>query len=183
MDRRRAGQRLYPVGPEAAEGEWASCDEGASRQVCLAPVQTRTFSGQGYATWGIRVPKPDGSEWKVPLAWDTFAAPTAVTPHTSGYQWNFSRTSRTTAGGASLVTLPEYRHLEDGDSEGKARWVPVAPDQVPTEMKLQETSWLRPAEEELEPCTAPEPPASCWRSPGPAAGRFRARLGDGSLVT
>ena len=28
----------------------------------------------------------------------------------------------------------------------------------------------------------PEDPASCWKMPGPKAGPFRARLGDGSVV-
>jgi hypothetical protein len=37
-------------------------------------------------------------------------------------------------------------------------------------------------EKPQKPCTAPDDPASCWKKPGPAAGPFQTRLGDGSVV-
>lgn len=166
-----------------AVGTWFSGGEPASGAISPRGACTRTFSDQGYATWEIRVPRPDGSEWKVPLAWDTFATPTAVTPQTSGYRWDFGLANRANTDGGSLATLPEYYRLEGGDEEGKARWVPVAPDQVPAETRLREIEWARPAEGEPEPYTTPDDPTSCWKRPGPAAGPFTARLGDGSVVT
>jgi len=162
---------------------WFAGGEPASGAIDPQGAYTRTFSDQGYATWEIRVPRPGGEEWKVPLVWDTFATPTAVTPHTHGYEWNYALATKTDTEAGSLVTLPEYYHLENGDDEKKARWVPVTPDKVPAETKLQDITWERPAEGEAEPYTTPNDPASCWKKPGPAAGPFKARLGDGSVVT
>ena len=162
---------------------WFSGGKPASGAIDPQGAFTRTFSGEGYATWQIYVPGPDGAERKVPLAWDAFATPAAPTPQTHGYEWNYTLATRTGTKAGPLVTLPEYYHLENGDDEKKARWVPVTPDQVPAETKLQETNWKRRAEAEQEPYTTPDDPESCWKKPGPVAGPFEARLGDGSVVT
>ena len=162
---------------------WFAGGKPASGAIDPQGAYVRTFSGKGYATWEICVPKPDGSEGKAPIVWEAFATPTAVTPHTYGYQWDFTLATRTDSQAGPLVTLPEYYHLENGDDEKKARWVPVPPDQVPAETKLQEIRWERPAEGPEEPYTTPDDRTSCWKKPGPVAGPFKARLGDGSVVT
>jgi hypothetical protein len=40
-----------------------------------------------------------------------------------------------------------------------------------------------PKEKPQEPRTTPDDPQSAWKKPGPKAGPFRVRLGDGSVVT
>jgi len=139
----------------------------------------RPFAKGGRATWEIRSGKDDKTQKKVPIAWNSFATPTAFDPATFGYQWN----AETTTQKGKLITLPEYFHLENAADEKKARWVPIAAEKVPTETGLQAIPWERPKERPEEPYTTPAEPKSRWKKPGPAAGPFKARLGDGSVVT
>lgn len=147
----------------------------------------RTFTGKGAATWQIRVPNRKGGgeekEKKINIAWNTFATPTAIDPNTFGYQWNYENATKTTTKNGQLVTLPEYYHLENGEDEKRAKWVPIAADKVPAETGLQKLTWERPKERPEEPYTTPDDPDSSWKKPGPAAGPFKAHLGDGSVVT
>ncbi len=139
----------------------------------------RVFGEKGYATWQIWWNEADGPEKKVPIAWDAFGTPTAIGPHTFGVEWKDTLTQKQDG----RVTLPEYFHLENGRDEKRAKWVPVAAEEVPAETGLRQIQWTRPAEGTPEPYTTPEEPDSCWNKPGPAAGPFQARLGDGSVVT
>jgi hypothetical protein len=140
----------------------------------------RTFPGNGYATWEIRVNDATGKETKVPLDWSSFAKPKQIDNHTYGYQWNSATTTKT---GSELTTLPEYFHLENGDNKKKAKWVPIPPEQVPAETGLQLLKWTTPSEEKQEPYGTPIEPSSSWKTPGPKAGPFKAHLGDGTVVT
>lgn len=143
----------------------------------------RTYPGRGRATWEICTPKPDGKENKVPIDWNAFATPTTIDDHTFGYKWNYANATKTTTKEGSLVTLPEYFHLENGNDAKKAKWVPISVDKVPAETGLQELKWDRPIEQKEEPYTTPDAPKSSWKKPGPVAGPFKAHLGDGSVVT
>ena len=77
------------------------------------------FTGGGGATWRIY---PDGTakEDKVPLAWNSFATPTALDAHTFGYRWNYQAVAKTDSKDGPLVTLPEYFRLEK-DEPGRNR--------------------------------------------------------------
>ncbi|MCB8933035.1 MAG: hypothetical protein M9921_14580 [Fimbriimonadaceae bacterium] len=134
----------------------------------------RTFPGRGSATWEIRTPGQGGKEGKVPLDWSAFATPFAHDANTFGYKWNDAATTRK----GDLVTLPEFYQLKAG-----AKWVPVSSDQVPADTGLHERKWERPNEPPQEAYDTPADPTSCWKKPGPAAGPFEARLGDGTVVT
>ena len=80
----------------------------------------------------------------------------------------------------SLVTLPEYYRL---DSTGKKpQWAVVSPKDVPPELGLTQYHFETPKEKPQDPRTTPDEAASCWKKPGPAAGPFKAHLGDGSVV-
>jgi len=143
----------------------------------------RRFTGGGRATWEIRSGESGKNEKKVPIAWNAFATPTAIDPNTFGYQWNYDNVTRTATKTGSLVTLPEYFHLENNADPKKARWTPIAADTVPTETGLADLKWDRPTEKPEEAYTTPSTPQSSWKKPGPAAGPFQAHLGDGSVVT
>lgn len=139
----------------------------------------RVFGARGYATWEIEWEQGDGTRRKAPVAWDTFGQIGAASPHTFGVRWNPSVVARR----GRLVSLPEYYRLQNGSDQKRARWVPVPPDQVPAETGLRGIEWKRPPEARPEPYTTPDAPDTCWKKPGPAAGPFRVRLGDGSVVT
>lgn len=155
-------------------------DGGAAASGSINPrgaaVQKLSDGGAGWKIWP---PKP--GEEPVPLAWRTFATPFTPDPLTFGYRWSRQLTRIKTANG-SLVKLPEYFRLST-NADKKPEWTPVSPKTVPTDTKLARLSFDRPSEPVSEPYTTPEEPSSCWKKPGPVAGPFQARLGDGSVVT
>jgi hypothetical protein len=136
-----------------------------------------TFTGKGGATWEIYPPgakKPN----KVPVAWSSFATPTALDEHTYGYKW----AKETVAKDGATVTLPEYYRLEK-DAKDKARWVVVSAKDVPAETGLAKVEFPRVPAADRKPYVTPDEAESSWKKPGPAAGPFEAKLGDGSVVT
>lgn len=141
-----------------------------------AALQKLSDGGAGWKIW----PPKTGDE-PVPLAWRTLATPYAPDALTFGYRWSDQLTRTKTAGG-SVVQLPEYYRLST-DAEQKPEWIPVLPKAVPAETKLASLHFDRPVEPVPEPYTTPEDPDCCWKKPGPVAGPFQARLGDGSVVT
>jgi hypothetical protein len=134
-----------------------------------------TFGKGGGSSWSIYPDTP--REEKASLPWKSFATSFTPNPITFGYRWDEQLTRKN----GSLVTLPEYYRL---DSDGKKpQWSVVSPKDVPPELGLTQYRFETPKEEPQEPRTTPDDPASCWKKPGPAAGPFQARLGDGSVVT
>lgn len=141
-----------------------------------------TFRGNGGATWKIYPwPEPKGKDAKVPVAWKTFATPFAPDPLSYGYRWNAELVKPTTTANGLLVTLPEYFHrITEATKSG---WQVVSSQSVPADAGLTQYRFERPKEEPQEPRVTPEDPDSSWKRPGPAAGPFNAKLGDGSVVT
>lgn len=152
---------------------------GAPTSGAIAPTgaHVRTFPGRGSTTWEIRTPGPDNKDLKVPIDWSSFASPVARDPHTFGYRWDDAATKRH----GPLVTLPETFRLEEEGS--KPRWVPIDLARVPEDTGLRGLTWPRPVEKPGEAYETPTEAGSPWKRPGPAAGPFQARLGDGSVVT
>jgi hypothetical protein len=137
------------------------------------------FTGKGGATWRIY---PDGTakEDKDPVAWNSFATPMAVDAHTFGYRWDLNVAKPTESRHGPLVKLPEYFRLVNNG--GKSQWVPVRAEEVPAETGLTQARFDRP-QRKPKAYVTPDDPASCWKKPGPKAGPFQAKLGDGSVVT
>ena len=128
------------------------------------------------SSWKIYAEKTPNEE-KVAIDWNDFATSHTPSPITFGYRWN----EQVTRKNGPLVTLPEYFRL---DSDGtKRKWVIVSPKDVPPELGLTQYRFETPKEKPQEPRTTPDDAASCWKKPGPAAGPFKVRLGDGSVVT
>ena len=162
---------------------WFSGGPPSTGAIDTRGAQMRTFKQGGYATWQIHSPGPNNKELKVPIDWNSFATPNVIDANTYGYKWNYATATKTDTQDGALVTLPEYFHLENASDPKKAKWVPIAVDQVPTETGLQKLTWDRPVEKPEEPYTTPSDPKTSWKKPGPAAGPFKAHLGDGSVVT
>jgi hypothetical protein len=155
-------------------------DGGAATSGAINPqgaaVQKLSDGGAGWKLW-----PPKKGEEPVPLAWKTLATPFAPDPLTFGYRWSDQLARARTAGG-SVVRLPEYFHLTTNASQ-KPEWTPVSPEAVPADARLTRLSFERPSEPAAQPYTTPEGPDCCWKKPGPVAGPFQARLGDGSVAT
>lgn len=160
---------------------WFEGGPVASGQIRDEGAVVHTFPGRGGATWRIYA---DGSskEERPPVAWNSFATPMAPDTHTFGYRWNLDLVRRTDSESGPLVTLPEYYRLVTNANQ-KAQWVPVPAEQVPPETGLHQVRFDRSSRKPPEPYVTPDDPASCWKKPGPVAGPFQAKLGDGSVVT
>ena len=59
----------------------------------------------------------------------------------------------------------------------------VSAKDVPAETGLAAVEFPRRPGGASEPYVTPDDKASCWKKPGPAAGPFEAKLGDGSVAT
>ncbi len=157
-------------------------DGGAEASGTIQPAGAimHQFTGKGGATWRI-YPDATPKEEKVPVAWTSFATPMAADPNTFGYRWDPNIVKQTESKNGSLVKLPEYYHLVK--SGEKPQWVPVSAAEVPAETGLAEAHFDGPKGRRPQAYVTPDDAASCWKQPGPAAGPFQARLGDGSIVT
>ena len=135
------------------------------------------FPGKGGATWEIYPPNTP-REKKVPLAWSSFATPTALDDTTYGYRWAKESVSKD----GSFVTLPEYYRLEK-DAKDKERWAVVSGKDVPPETGLAKVEFPKVTGPDRKPYVTPDEADSSWKKPGPKAGPFEAKLGDGSVAT
>lgn len=157
---------------------WFDGGNPSSGEVNSSGAFQRPFEGKGYATWEIRIPGKDGKEEKARLDWDSFAHPTIFDRLSYGYKWDPGAGTR--SGG--FETIPEYYRL-DKDAKGAPVWRPITPAEVPEETGLKSVKWRTPDESAQEPYATPLDSDPTWRQPGPKAGPFKARLGDGTLVT
>lgn len=160
---------------------WFEGGPPASGAIDQDGAVVHTFTGRGGATW--RIYGADvANEQRAPVAWSSFATPVALDANTFGYRWNRQLVLKSDSQHGSPVTLPEYYRLTTNEKQ-KAEWVPVPAAEVPVETGLAEFTFHRPRRSRPEAYVTPEEPTSCWKKPGPAAGPFRVRLGDGSTVT
>ena len=135
-----------------------------------------SFREGGGSNWSIYPPQTKRED-KVPLAWKSFATSFTPNPITFSYKWNDQLTMKN----GSLVTLPEYYVL--GTDGKKPQWNALSAKDLPSETGLAQHRLERAQEKPQEPRTTPDDAGSCWKKPGPAAGPFKVRLGDGSVVT
>jgi hypothetical protein len=159
---------------------WFEGGAPASGVIDAQAAIVHTFPGNGGATWRIYTASTPKDQ-KAPLAWKSFATPTALDPHTFGYRWNYQLTVTNDTKDGPLVRLPEYYRLVTNENK-KVEWAAVRPEAVPAETGLAKVRFDRPREARFDPYVTPDA-NSCWKKPGPAAGPFQARPGDGSVVT
>lgn len=156
---------------------WFAGGPVASGTIDPAAAALHTFKSEGYSTWRIYGPnEPDRQ--RAGVDWPSFAAPVALDPYTYGYRWDSTRTRAK----GRLATLPEYYRLGKA-KDGAAQWQAIEASAVPADAGLAPVSFRRPPQPQPEAYVTPEDPKSSWKTPGPAAGPFSVRLGDGSWVT
>ena len=160
---------------------WLDGGEAASGEIDPKAGSVHKFDGKGGATWEIYPPDTKKPK-KVPLAWRSFATPLALDDTTYGYRWTKDLVTKADSKDGSLVTLPEYYRLEKGPKD-KEQWVVVSPKDVPAETGLAKVAFPRSPAAKPEAYVTPDDADSCWKKPGPAAGPFEAKLGDGSVAT
>ncbi|MBS1703154.1 MAG: hypothetical protein JST12_15935 [Armatimonadetes bacterium] len=158
---------------------WFKGGHLSTGKVDPAGAQVRNFGDKGYATWQIWWKESDGKERKVSLDWSQIGEFRNWDRDTFGGQF-VGRLNRIESG---LVTLPEYYRLVQASDEKKSKWIPISPSDVPEETGLRKIRWERTKEGPPKPYSTPDEADSTWKKPGPAAGPFKVRLGDGSVVT
>ncbi len=135
-----------------------------------------SFMTEQASNWSI----DDGNtprEKRIPLDWQNIVTAVPRGEKDFEYRWNTKWVKRE----GPLVTLPEYYKLTT-NAEGKLHWTPVQPERVPAETGLTEMEFTPKPAQPMPPYVTPEDPDSCWKKPGPAAGPFEAKPGDGSTV-
>ena len=164
------------------DGVKAWFEGGAAVSGAINPdgAYVQTLRANGGSTWKIYAEKTP-KEQKVAMAWSSFATPIAPDPATYGYRWNEQFVRKVNDPDGARVVLPEYFHLQ---SDGKKnQWAVAKPTEVPAMSGLAELRFDRPQEKPPDPYDTPEASESSFKKPGPVAGPFKARLGDGSVVT
>jgi hypothetical protein len=156
---------------------WFNGGEEASGRIDVRDAAVHTFDGKGGATWRIYRPNTERHN-RVPLAWNSFATPTALDHVTYGYKW----AEETVARDGATSTVPEYYRLAK-DINGKEQWVVVNPKDVPAETGLAKVTFPQRRTAKPQPYVTPAEADSYWKKPGPARGPYEAVLGDGSVVT
>jgi len=160
---------------------WFDGGPPASGQINPQQAYVHQFGKGGRATWRIYtngVPK----EERVDLAWTSLATPIVPDTNTYGFRWNSALVRKTKDMNAPVVLLPEYYQLKT-NSDHKREWVPVRAENVPAETGLAGVRFPRVRDPHPEPYVTPTEANSCWKKPGPKAGPFQAKLGDGSVLT
>ena len=156
---------------------WFNGGKAAPGLIDPKAAAVHAFDGKGGATWQIYPPNT-ARDNKAPIAWSSFATPTALDETTYGYKWQKDAVAKD----AALVTLPEYYRLER-DKKDKERWVVVSAKDVPAETGLAKAEFPQRRGPDRRPYVTPDEADSSWKKPGPAAGPFEAKLGDGSVAT
>ncbi len=158
--------------------KWFDGGKAVTGEIDPKGAAVHTFQdGKGGSSWQI-YPPGTPREKKVPLAWGSFATPTALDEHTYGYKW----AKDTVMKDGAVVTLPEYYKLEK-DAKDKEKWVVVAAKDVPADTGLAKVEFPKRLAGDRTPYITPDAKESSWKKPGPVAGPFEAKLGDGSTVT
>ncbi len=194
----RMARTKYPVGPDGdstllhrvtsysktslwdAVEAWMDGGDPVDGAIDPKGAHVHPFNGDGGAGWRVfmrDVPKDKRPE----LATDSFMRPVLFDPTTFGFRWEDSVVTKTE--GVPEVTLPEYYRLEQVDEKSPGRWIPVSAVDVPAETGLVEVNYPPANADIKEAYVTPDDPESCWKKPGPVAGPFEARPGDGSVVT
>jgi hypothetical protein len=135
------------------------------------------FTGRGGSTWRIYSQGTQGDD-RIPLEWDSFAEPETYGKDSFGYKWNKKLIKEQDG----YFTLPEFYKLVDKKGQ-EPQWVVVSPGEIPPETGIVEADLELPGRKGLKPYVTPEDPESCWKTPGPVSGPFKAYPGDGTEVT
>ena len=139
-----------------------------------------TFKGKAGSSWKI-YPEKAPKEERWPIDWNSIANPMALDSTTFGYSWNDKLVKQTSTKAGVLMTLPEYYKLEKKEGS-KPHWVAIKAEDVPAESGLDKLNFAS-TDKPLEPYLTPKEVESSWKTPGPVAGPFKAKIGDGSTVT
>ena len=97
-------------------------------------------------------------------------------------RWKGAYSTNSATNKKSVVTLPEYYKLVKAGKDDVGQWMAVPAVEVPKETGLDRVDFSNADKRIPVAYVTPGEKESSWKTPGPAAGPFEARLGDGSIV-
>ena len=99
--------------------------------------------------------------------------------------WNSKLITKQKTKQGELLILPEYYHLQKEENDSVGKWIAVALNEVPVETGLQNISFkVKDSDErDAKGYITPDDKESSWKKPGPVAGPFKVKIGDGSTLT
>jgi hypothetical protein len=132
-----------------------------------------------WSLYGDHIPKDKRALLNITSYMDAMVTDSA----TLRVRWDGEFNTRRKTKDGSLVTLPEYYKLVKTGNDDKGQWIAVAPKEVPVETGLQNVRFNNTDPRTPVAYVTPGEKESCWKTPGPAAGPFKVKLGDGSTLT
>jgi hypothetical protein len=161
---------------------WFTGGAPADGKVDLAGAAMQKFQKGVRSNWslyGDHIPKDKRALLNIVPYMDAMVTDSA----TLRVRWGGEFVTRRKINKSIVVTLPEYYKLVKTDQEDKGQWVAVSPKEVPAETGLQKVDFRNPHQRNPLAYVTPQEKESCWKTPGPAAGPFKVKLGDGSTIT
>ncbi|HSF46096.1 MAG TPA: hypothetical protein VLA58_08790 [Chitinophagaceae bacterium] len=161
---------------------WFKGGKPADGTIDLAGASMQKFQKGVRSNWsfyGDHIPKDKRALMNITSYMDANVTDSA----TLRVRWDGELVTRRVTKKGSVVTLPEYYKLVKSGNDDKGQWIAVSPKEVPPETGLQKVDFSNKDERTLVAYRTPEEKESCWKTPGPAAGPFKVKLGDGSTVT
>ena len=161
---------------------WFKGGDPADGTIDLAGATMQKFKKGVRSNWKLyanNVPKDKLALMNITTYMDANVTDTA----TLRVRWEGAVITHRKTNNSSLITLPEYYKLVKTGNDDPGKWIAVAPEEVPAETGLQNVSFSNSEKRTPVAYVTPEEKKSCWKTPGPAAGPFKAKLGDGSTVT
>jgi len=147
--------------------------EGASMQKFVKGVRSN------WSFYGDHIPKEKRALLNITSYMDANVTDSA----TLKVRWEGDLIRKSVENGSGLVTLPEYYKLVKSGDEVAGKWIAVAPEEVPVETGLHSVDFGNHDPRTPTAYVTPNDKESCWKKPGPVAGPYKVKLGDGSTLT
>ncbi len=162
--------------------QWLAGGDPVDGAIDPAAAHVHPFDGTGSPGWAIWLDDEDNQK-RNKIAVDEIIPPELPCKESFRFACDSDLMTSADTGGGALMTLPQYYRLEKVASEETGTWVAIDPAEVPPELGLADVSFSEPQGRTPLTYVTPEKPESCWKMPGPVAGPFEARPGDGSVIT
>ena len=161
---------------------WFDGGDAVSGRIDTSQGLLQDFTGKIRSTWQLfedNIPKNKRALLNI----NTFLSADSADPVTLTLHWNSNLVTMKKTPGGYLLTLPEYYHLVKNNNDSIGEWIAISPSDVPSETGLKKFNFKNSDTKPPGIYATPDDKNSCWKNPGPVAGPFKVKLGDGSTLT
>lgn len=161
---------------------WFKGGPPADGKIDLSGAEMQKFQKEIRSNWslyGDQIPRDKRALMNITSYMDPHVTDSA----TLRVRWGGELVIKRQTKKGSLVALPEYYKLVKTGNDTIGKWIAVSPESVPAETGLQKVSFKNTEPRTPVAYVTPDDKESCWKTPGPVAGPFKVKLGDGSTLT